>query len=101
MKGLPAGKKNICGQRIRLARTGKGPSKNKMTQIDLAAQLQARGIMLDRLHICRIEKANRPVSDIELIAIAEILNVSVSWLLYDDSDQLSTIESIALHVSES
>lgn len=70
------GRKNISGARIHEARC-----KNRISQADLAARLQIKGIILERDSISRIEIGTRFVSDYELMAIAEILGVSVEWLL--------------------
>ena len=70
------GKKNICGARIHEARC-----KNRLTQSDLAAQLQIRGIIIERDSISRIEIGTRFVADYELMVFADILKVSVDWLL--------------------
>ncbi|MHB8064129.1 MAG: helix-turn-helix domain-containing protein [Ruminiclostridium sp.] len=39
------------------------------------------GIDLEKTTISKIEAKTRPVTDIELVAIADALNVSVMWLL--------------------
>lgn len=70
------GKKNICGDRIHEARC-----KLRLTQSDLAAQLQIAGIIIERDSISRIEIGTRFVADYELRELSKILNVSVAWLL--------------------
>jgi len=70
------GKKNLCGERVHEARC-----KLRLTQSDLAAQLQVSGIILERDSISRIEIGTRFVADYELRALAKILKVSVNWLL--------------------
>ena len=70
------GKKNICGERVHEARR-----KQKMTQSDLAAQLQVAGIIMERDSVSRIEIGTRFVADYELRELARILKVSVGWLL--------------------
>lgn len=70
------GRKNLCGPRIREART-----RLQMTQGDLAIQLQLSGIVIERDCISRIEIGTRFVADYELRALAQILKVSVPWLL--------------------
>lgn len=67
---------NICGENIRLIRL-----KKKVTQTDLAARLQVRGVQLNQNSICRIEKGRRVVADYELLIIADALGVSVTDLL--------------------
>lgn len=70
------GKKNICGERIHEARC-----KLRLTQSDLAAQLQINGIIIERDSISRIEIGTRFVADYELRELAKILKVSINWLL--------------------
>lgn len=70
------GKKNICGDRVHEARC-----KLRLTQSDLAAQLQINGIIVERDSVSRIEIGTRFVADYELRELAKILKVSTSWLL--------------------
>lgn len=70
------GKKNICGDRVHEARC-----RLRLTQSDLAAQLQVNGIIIERDSISRIEIGTRFVADYELRALAKILKVTVNWLL--------------------
>ena len=70
------GKKNICGERVHEARR-----RLKITQSDLAARLQIKGIIIERDSISRIEIGTRFVADYELRALAKVLNTSVDWLL--------------------
>lgn len=70
--------KNLIGSRVREARHKKTP---KITQIDLLARLAIRGVYLESTSISKIESYTRPVTDIELVAIADALNVSILWLL--------------------
>ena len=70
------GKKNICGDRVHEARC-----KLRLTQSDLAAQLQVRGIIIERDSISRIEIGTRFVADYELRELSKILKVSINWLL--------------------
>lgn len=70
------GKKNICGERLREARVIK-----RLRQSDLAAKIQTRGVNIERDSISRIEIGTRFVSDFELKIFAEVLGVSVQWLL--------------------
>ena len=48
------GKKNLCGDRIRIERL-----KKRMTQMELAAKIQLQGITLERDSISRIEIGTR------------------------------------------
>ncbi len=70
------GKKNICGERVHEARC-----RLRMTQSDLAAQLQVAGIIIERDSISRIEIGTRFVADYEIRELAKILKVSPLWLL--------------------
>lgn len=70
--------KNIIGERVRLARNRTVP---KITQSDLLARLEVRGVILEKTAISKIEAKTRPVTDIELVALADALGVSVLWLL--------------------
>jgi transcriptional regulator with XRE-family HTH domain len=70
--------KNLIGDRVREARHRRNP---KITQLDLLARLAVRGVYMESTSISKIESYKRPVTDIELVAIAEALNVSILWLL--------------------
>lgn len=70
------GKKNISGDRIREARL-----KRRLSQSDLAAQMQVEGIMIERDSVSRIEIGTRFIPDYELPLFAKVLGVSVDWLL--------------------
>ncbi|MDF2544120.1 MAG: transcriptional regulator [Herbinix sp.] len=70
--------RNLIGDRVRQARNNAKP---KVTQTDLLARLAVRGIELEKTTISKIEAKTRPVTDIELVAIADALGVSVLWLL--------------------
>lgn len=70
------GKKNICGERVRQARL-----KSRLSQFDLAARLQIEGVTIERDSVSRVEIGTRFVADYELMVLAKVLGVSVSWLL--------------------
>ena len=70
------GKKNISGDRIREARL-----KRRLSQSDLAAQMQVEGIMIERDSVSRIEIGTRFILDYALPFFAKVLGVSVDWLL--------------------
>ncbi len=74
----PVGKRNIVGTRVRQARKAARPP---ITQTDLAARLQLLGTVMDQSGLSKIESGQRPVSDIEVVALAKALKVSVEWLL--------------------
>ena len=54
---------------------------SSITQGDLIARLQVLGIMMDQSTLPKIENQQRPVTDIELVALAKALKVSTGWLL--------------------
>lgn len=72
------GKRNIVGVRVRHARKAAKPP---ITQTDLVARLQLLDISIDQSGLSKIENGQRPVSDIEVLALARALKVSVAWLL--------------------
>lgn len=76
LRTLKLGNKNIIGARVTEARKQKD-----IKQKDLLAQLQLRGIEISTPALSLLEGQKRPVSDIELKALSEILCVSVDWLL--------------------
>lgn len=53
----------------------------KWSASDLATQLQLVGIDLASPGIYHIEKGKRSVSDFELLAIAQVLEKDIYWLL--------------------
>jgi len=78
------GKKNLCGEQIRLQRL-----KKHMTQNDLAAKVQVEGVTLERDSISRIEIGTRFVTDYELKIFSKVLGVDVSDLL-EEEDAVET-----------
>ena len=76
VRKLALGDRNIVGARVTEARKAKG-----MKQTELLAKLQMAGIDISIPALSLLEGQKRPVSDIELLALADILNVSVNWLL--------------------
>ncbi len=69
------GKKNITGVRIKEAR-----KRLNLTQEDLAARMQTRGVVIERDSISRIEIGTRFVADYELLAFCKALGVSFDYL---------------------
>ena len=69
---------NIIGHRMRIARAMKTPP---MNQQKLLKKLQANGIDISQSTLSKIENGDRYVTDIELKAIAKVLNVSILWLM--------------------
>ena len=70
--------RNIVGGRVRKARKAAKPP---ITQIDLIARLELLGVMLDQSTLSKIEHERRPVTDLEVVALAKALKVSAAWLL--------------------
>lgn len=73
---LALGDRNIVGSRVTEARLALG-----MKQIELLVKLQLAGVDMSVPALSLLEGQKRMVSDIELSALADILNVSVDWLL--------------------
>lgn len=67
---------NACGEKIRELRLKKG-----LTQMQLAAQMQVQGIILEQKNISRIELGARVVADFELRAFAKVLCVEMEDLM--------------------
>lgn len=76
LRGQPLGSKNLIGARVESARKNQG-----MKQKELLAQLQVRGVDLNASGLSKLEGQIRYVTDMELLALSDILNVSVNWLL--------------------
>ena len=75
---------NISGHRIRVARNMHIP---RLTQDDLVARMHTRHqLILSKNGISRIENGERYVTDVDLLAFAEVLKVSTAWLLGETSD---------------
>ena len=70
------GNRNLIGRRVTETRKAMD-----MKQSELLAKLQVKGIDISTPALSLLEGQKRPVSDFELAALADILNVSVDWLL--------------------
>ena len=79
---LALGDKNIVGARVTEARLAQN-----MRQNELLAKLQVAGVDLSTPALSLLEGQKRPVTDIELNALADVLNVSVDWLLGRDESE--------------
>ena len=75
------GRNNICGTKIAELRKSTVP---KMSQRILADKMQLLGVDVDKHAIQRIETGQRFVTDIELIALKKVFNVSYEFLLEDN-----------------
>lgn len=78
---LELGDRNIVGARVTEARKRLG-----LKQVDLLAKLQVAGVEISIPALSLLEGQKRPVSDRELNALADILNVSADWLLGRSTD---------------
>ena len=76
LRRLELGNKNLVGARVTEARQMRG-----MKQVELLARLQTRGIEISIPALSLLEGQKRPVTDIELAALSDVLGVSVDWLL--------------------
>lgn len=70
------GSRNIAGARVEQRRKTIG-----MKQKDLLTQLQVRGVDLNASGLSKLEGQIRSINDYELVALADVLGVSVNWLL--------------------
>lgn len=73
---LDSEERNIAGPRIKIARI-----ENNLTQKELSAKLETLAVYIDRASISKLEQQKRIITDIELKALSQVLNVSVNWLL--------------------
>lgn len=74
------GTNNICGKKVRLYRKALD---GNISQNGFSNLLQIEGIDVDKNAIQRIESGERFVTDIELKALAKVLNVKYTDLLDD------------------
>lgn len=72
----PLGDRNIVGAKIEAKRKELG-----IKQIDLLTQLQIKGVELTASGLSKLEGQIRSVNDYELVAIADVLGVSLNWLV--------------------
>lgn len=73
---LALGNRNLVGRRVTQAQLERG-----MKQVELLTQLQLAGIDISTPALSLLEGQKRPVSDVEFNALADVLGVSVDWLL--------------------
>lgn len=74
-RGIPYGTKNICGANIEQLRKARG-----MKQHELVAQMQLKGVDINPSSLSKLEGQVRIATDIEIKAIAEILDVDIAAL---------------------
>ena len=72
------GRNNVCGENVYKLRKSMKP---KMSQRALAEKLQLYGMDVDKNAIQRIESGQRFVTDIELVAIANVFDISIDELV--------------------
>ena len=70
------GRNNICGKKISELRR-----KLDISQRELAEKLQLNGLDIDKNAIQRIEAGKRFVTDIEIVALTKVFEVSFEELL--------------------
>ena len=70
------GLNNVCGKNVARIR-----KEMKISQRELADRLQIYGLDVDKNAVQRIEAGKRFVTDIELIAFANVLKVEIHELL--------------------
>ncbi|MBE6985470.1 MAG: helix-turn-helix transcriptional regulator [Ruminococcaceae bacterium] len=70
------GRNNLCGKNV-----AKFRKELKLSQRQLADQLQLIGLDIDKNAIQRMEAGKRFVTDIELVALSKVLNVALLSLL--------------------
>ena len=76
----PDGRNNVCGAQIAHYRKLNGKSQRELADI-----LQLAGLDLDKNAIQRMEAGKRFITDIELVYLAKVLNVSYEALLSENS----------------
>ena len=69
---VPYGTKNICGANVERIRKSRG-----MKQIELVSRMQLMGVDINPSSLSKLEGQVRVATDIEIRAIAAILNVSI------------------------
>lgn len=83
--------KNIVGSHVKQARK---MAKPRITQLDLVARLQLAGLSIDQSALSKLENGERPVTDIEVVALAKALRVSAAWLLRETDVSPSLPEEV-------
>ncbi len=78
----PPGDKNIIGSRVVTIRKSKG-----IKQREFLARLQTLGLDISQTSLSRLEGQYRLVQDYEVVVIAKALEVSVGYLLEEETEQ--------------
>lgn len=74
------GRNNLCGVKIAKLR-----KERKLSQREIADKLQLLGCDLDKNAVQRIEAGKRFVTDIEVLALSRIFDITIPEL-FDDND---------------
>ncbi|HFL3236644.1 TPA: helix-turn-helix domain-containing protein [Clostridioides difficile] len=77
----PPGDKNIIGSRVVAIRESKG-----IKQREFLARLQTLGLDISQTSLSRLEGQYRLVQDYEVVVIAKALEVSVGYLLGEETE---------------
>lgn len=72
----PDGRNNICGIKVMELRKGL-----RISQRELSDRLIVNGLDIDKNAVQRIESGQRFVTDIEIIYLAKVFNISVEELI--------------------
>jgi transcriptional regulator with XRE-family HTH domain len=76
--------RNLCGKRVKLTRI-----ENDMKQVDLSTALSVDyNIEISQKALSRLERGVRPVNDMELVALAKLLDITTSWLIFGEKGEL-------------
>lgn len=75
-RNRPLGERNIVGARVELARKSAC-----MKQKELLELLVQRGVDLNASGLSKLEGQTRLVTDAELVALSDVLGVSIDWLV--------------------
>ena len=78
---LALGNRNVIGARVTQLRKQRG-----MRQNQLLVRLQTVGVDISVPALSLLEGQKRPVTDIELKALADVFHVSADWLLGREDD---------------
>lgn len=76
------GLNNVCGRKVAALRKSMKPKVSQ--RAPLAQKLQVAGLDVDKNAVQRIESGQRFVTDIELVVLSKVLNVSIETLLTND-----------------
>lgn len=77
----PPGDKNIIGSRVVAIRKSKG-----IKQREFLARLQTLGLDISQTSLSRLEGQYRLVQDYEVLMIAKALEISVGYLLGEETE---------------